>query len=224
MNITSGIDDLLKIETTTPSKTKFVAGEEIVIPKNYLGHISIIGDIAQNDLYIEGSTRETGDIIPRCIVSTSAEGEAIIPIMNLSSNEVEKGQTIARGEVCEEQELSENVRTDEVKEEEIDSDLNDIEHKQLVKLINKYRGMVARDVKQKGKTDVNEISIHLTTDKPVCYRPYRLSYHEKEQVKDMIAHLKKRMLLKIVHLNLQVPSSWCVKRAEKSACASIIGP
>ena len=69
--------------------------------------------------------------------------------------------------------------------------MNDIEHKQLVKLMNKYRGIVARDVNQMGKTDVTEISIRLTTDKPVCYRPYRLSYHEKEQVKDMIADLKK---------------------------------
>ena len=194
LNIASDIDDLLKIETTTPSKTKFVAGEEIVIPKNYLGHISVIGNIPQNDLYIEGSIRETGDIIPRCIISTSAEGETIIPIMNLSGNEVtvKKGQTIARGEVCEEQELSEKARTDKIKEDEIDSYLNEIEHKQLVKLImNKYRGIVARDVNQMGKIDVTEISVRLTTDKPVCYRPYRLSYHEKEQVKDMIAHLKK---------------------------------
>lgn len=193
LNIASDVNDLLNIESVRPSKTKFLAEEEIVIPKNYLGHINVIGSILENDFYINGNIQESGNIIPRCVISTNEKGESCIPILNLSNNDItiNKGQTIARGEVCMEEEVERETHTDEIREDEIDSDLEANEHSHLIELLNKYRGVVARNTQQIGQTNAAEMSIQLTTENPVCYRPYRLSYHEKEQVKDMIMDLKK---------------------------------
>lgn len=41
-----------------------------------------------------------------------------------------------------------------------------------------------------GKTNITEMKICLTAEKPVCYRPYRLSFHEQEKVREMITDLK----------------------------------
>lgn len=193
LKIARDIADLMKIETTEVSKTKFTTQEEIVIPKNYLGHINVIGSIAERNFYVNGSARETGNVVPQCVISTNKKGESSIPVMNLSNDEmiVKKGQVIARGEVCNEEEITREVNQEEIREEEIDSDLEPNEHTELVELLNSYRGIVAGNMRQMGKTNVTEMSIHLTTETPVCYRPYRLSYHEREQVKDMIADLKK---------------------------------
>lgn len=57
--------------------------------------------------------------------------------------------------------------------------------------MNKYIRVVARNVQQMGKTNAAKIEINLTTDNPVRYRPCRLSYYEKEQVRDTIVDLKK---------------------------------
>lgn len=54
--------------------------------------------------------------------------------MNLSNTEitVRKGQTITRGGVCGEHELTREVRTEAINKEQIDSDLGEIEHGELV--------------------------------------------------------------------------------------------
>lgn len=192
LSIANDLEQLLKIEAAKANKTKFVVTEEIVILKNYLGHVSVVGNISNDSFYIEGSTRENGNIIPRCVINTDKNGESVIPIMNLSSNEmkVKQGQMIARGEVCEEKELTQRKNIRELNENEIDSDLEKIQHTQLVQLMNQYREIVATNNHEMGRTNSAEIEINLTSDKPICYRPYRLSYHEKEQVKDLIKDLK----------------------------------
>lgn len=43
-------------------------------------------------------------------------------------------------------------------------DLGQIEHGELVKLMNKYIGVVASNVQQMGKTNAAEIEINLTID------------------------------------------------------------
>lgn len=45
-------------------------------------------------------------------------------------------------------------------------------------------------MRQIGCTDKAEMHIELSTDKHVYFRPYRLSYHEREQLKDTISELK----------------------------------
>lgn len=56
----------------------------------------------------------------------------------------------------------------------------------LLELLQRYEHCFAFDLKDLGCTDVTEMQIELNSDRPVVYRPYRLSHHEREQVRGMI--------------------------------------
>ncbi|KAL0883751.1 hypothetical protein ABMA27_015856 [Loxostege sticticalis] len=59
----------------------------------------------------------------------------------------------------------------------------------LVDLLNRYRNCFAFDLKELGKTDLVEMEIHLKTEEPVVYRPYRLPFSERGKVREMIQEL-----------------------------------
>lgn len=63
------------------------------------------------------------------------------------------------------------THTDKILEDDVDSDLEESEHTQLVELISRYRGIVATNVQQMGKTTGTEMAIELSTERPICYRP-----------------------------------------------------
>lgn len=59
----------------------------------------------------------------------------------------------------------------------------------LVFLINEYRCCFSQNNNELGKTDLIKMSIHLFDDKPVVYRPYRLSHNERKVVRDIVNNL-----------------------------------
>lgn len=62
------------------------------------------------------------------------------------------------------------------------------DQKRLDSLIKKYKICFAANNSELGNTNV-EMKIKLTNTTPVCYRPYRLSYKEREIVRDIITDL-----------------------------------
>lgn len=192
LRIASNLEELVREPTTETERTTLWASEAQVIPPNYLGHIVVAGDLRNQELCIEGGLRQDGPIVPRCIVCTDGEGRTVVPVLNVTERDIEikPGQTLTRGEVCEERECQQNVNEQPVTLEEIDTDLTDQESEQLLEVLNEYKDLVARDVHQLGKTNKAEMKIELQSDKPVYYRPYRLSYHERQQLRDMVDNLK----------------------------------
>ncbi|XP_073942510.1 cactin, spliceosome C complex subunit [Choristoneura fumiferana] len=59
----------------------------------------------------------------------------------------------------------------------------------LVQLVNKYRVCFAQNLSELGCTDASEMVIELADQTPVVYRPYRLSYTERQTVRDMVTEL-----------------------------------
>lgn len=55
-------------------------------------------------------------------------------------------------------------------------------------LLEKYDNCFAANNAQLGNTNI-EMKIKLTSDTSVCYRPYRLSYHEREVVRNIVKDL-----------------------------------
>ena len=58
-------------------------------------------------------------------------------------------------------------------------DLNESESNQLLELMNRYSHTFAKDTNDLGCTDLLKMHINTTLDDPVFYKPYRLSYKER---------------------------------------------
>lgn len=100
------------------------AKEAIVIPKNHVGHVSVVTLFQDSDLCVEGGIRATRQMVPRCLISTYGEGYALVPIMNLSENDfvVKKGDTVTRGVLYNEAISLNNNLTREINQEPIIAD------------------------------------------------------------------------------------------------------
>jgi transposase InsO family protein len=181
-------DDLVQ---TCSTKTVLRVAEEVVIPSNFLGHITVMSDIKNEELCVEGVMREDGQMIPRCVITTDEEGKSVIPILNVSERPlvINKDATATRGEVCEQEEVEREVNQEEIMTEEVVTDLIGEEKNQLVVLINDYKDLVARNMRQIGCTNKMKMKIELTSNAPIYYRPYRLSHSERNQVKEVVDEL-----------------------------------
>ena len=173
----------LPLESAATPKTKTVlwASSATVIPRNYLGHVTVRTDFRSSALYIEGGIRTEGQVIPRCVITTDDEGKAVILVLNLSDRafELPEGGTVTRGEKCVEGIQTRGVNEELVIADEIDTDLTGVENHSLLNLINECKDLVSRTLKQVGCTDKAQMQIELSDDSPVCYRPYRLSFHHR---------------------------------------------
>ena len=65
------------------------------------------------------------------------------------------------------------------------------EKQQLLELVNEFRDTFAVDLSELGKSTTGSMEIRLLDNEPVVYRPYRLSYAEREFVKEHIKELKR---------------------------------
>lgn len=137
------------------------------------------------------------------LTSTLLRGSSGFLNVRNNSNDpllLEKGNLLARGEKCSEIELkiecknnihtSDNSNVLSVNVENIRCDSNNPEtKKQLVQLLNEYSDCFSSTTDELGCTDKITMDIKLDSDKPICYRPYRMSQPEKEIVRDKIKDL-----------------------------------
>ena len=180
-------------------------------------------DFRSSDLCIGGGIRTEGQVIPRCVMTTDDEGKAVIPVLNLLDRafELPEGGTVTRGEKCVEGIATREVNEELVLADEIDTDLTGADNHSLQNLINEYNDLVSRTFKQVGCTDKAQMQIELSDDSPVYYRPYRLSFHVREQVKDVIEDLKEADIIE--DSDSPFASPILLVRKAKCGCASITG-
>lgn len=191
--------------TQTVNKTVFKVNDDCNIPSNYLGFIAVKCDFPNFELCIEGGIREEY-AIPRCLVKSDYNGDSILPILNISNNDLnfKKGIDIARAEQCEEGEIknekgnidndnknyNREVNKQNVTLSELNTELKGSDAQRLVSLLNEYKDVIARNMKQLGVTNKIKMKIDLMSDKPIYFKPYRLSFYERSQVRDIIKELK----------------------------------
>lgn len=177
--------DLLRIEPTDKDKTVLWATKAEMIP-NYLGlrtYIRSKGHLQECDITIDGRIQENGQIIPRCLINTDKDGNSILPVLNMTGRDlkIDEGDKVARGELSilkSETPRRQEINEEEVKRDEIDTDLSEGETSELLKVLNKYKDLIARNIRQIGCTDKAEMEIKLENTTPVYYRPYRVSQFE----------------------------------------------
>ncbi|KAJ8914420.1 hypothetical protein NQ315_017515 [Exocentrus adspersus] len=159
-----------EVEPISTAKVALWAKEASVIPNNFLGHITVKTDRANTDLCVEGGMREDGSFIPRILIKTDVSGEAVLPVLNISGNEVKlnKDSNLTRAEVFTEVNHTRDVNTEEIKEEEVDTDLSGADAEKVICLLNDYKDIVARNMRQVGCTNLIEMNIQLMDDKPIA--------------------------------------------------------
>lgn len=58
----------------------------------------------------------------------------------------------------------------------------------LLSLFNEFRDCFAQNMSELVRTHLDEMEIKLTDDIPVTYRLYQLSYHERENVCNIVRY------------------------------------
>lgn len=195
LEVKQNTNPIFNIETENSGRINIVATEDEVIPQNYLGYIAATADLSNSSWFVEGGIRENGKMIPRCLVSSNSDKVAMVPVLNLSDDAltVNKGEVLARGEEYVEKEIPKTTREvnqEDVYAEDIKTDLKGSELSELLFILNESKDIFSKNIFQMGCATDLEMDIEVTTEKPVCYRPYRLAYSEREKVKKMIEELK----------------------------------
>ncbi|KAJ8729978.1 hypothetical protein PYW07_017016 [Mythimna separata] len=126
--------------------------------------------------------------------------DCILKIVNIGNDNIEwqSNRLIARAEIVSDVNGSMHANVMSInqltgKELQL-SDINvgDLESNdcnRLLKLLNKFRHLFARNTKELGCTDVLKMHIQTTTEQPVYRKPYRLSFKENEIVNGKVQDL-----------------------------------
>lgn len=75
----------------------------------------------------------------------------------------------------------------------------------LYELLQKYRTCFATNLSELGCTTEAEMTIELHDKRPVIYRPYRMSYHEREKVREIVDELVKNDVVQESQSNYASP-------------------
>lgn len=116
-----------------------------------------------------------------------------MPVVNFTECmlEVEKGKTVVRGEIHEVGKI-ESEKCKIIKEMiHIEEKASEENTKELLELLNKYRECIATNIKEIGCTKLIEMDIvEVENSKPVCMKPYKASYQEREDIKGIVKEWK----------------------------------
>ncbi|CAH2103297.1 unnamed protein product [Euphydryas editha] len=66
----------------------------------------------------------------------------------------------------------------------------------LIEVLRRHEHCFAHSLTDLGCTNATEMNIELSSQRPVVYRPYRLSYHEREKVREMIDEMLKAGIIR----------------------------
>lgn len=76
---------------------------------------------------------------------------------------------------------------------------------ELLRVLNENRDLVATTSRQLGRTNRATMRIELASDKLVVYRPYRVSYHERRQLQNMINELQAADVIETINSPFATP-------------------
>ena len=187
-------DDMKEITPEQEAKTPIWAKKAMVIPNNYVGFVSLRTIFSNEDLCLEGGIREDGRMMPRCFISTDKEGMSKVPILNMTGKNVniKEGRLLTRAETIESQPdvYRKEVNDMPITMEEINTELQGEDAQKVLNVVNDYKDLVAKNMRQIGCTNLAEMSISLTDSTPINRRPHRVSYPERKQIQSMVHDLK----------------------------------
>ena len=198
---------LPEIDQLPVSTIKLLCQKAIVIPPNHIGMLSCFpSEEYAGDIFVDirQSFTPRGEyVIPRCVTSTTS---GIVPYFNASDEpkSFDENQLIVGGVPCvpdvgneRTSEVSINTLSKKVLskftfsdiQKQVNTDIGKQNMHTLLNTLNDYRDCFAQDIGELGCIKGVEMEIILTDDKPVTYRPYLLSFQERQKVQEMVDNL-----------------------------------
>lgn len=188
--------DSLTFGCNSPIRYTLRLRDDTLIQPGELTAVSIYSDVGYSRVYIRGSLRgKPGSeyyLMPG--EYEIHNGTSRLLIQNISENmlELKKSLLITRTLSIREHK---NVRILELEDLEFNSilsygdQLTEEEIIELRAILTKYKACFSRDLKDLGFTNAVQMEIKLTDEKPVVYRPYRLSFPKREKVRKMVQEM-----------------------------------
>ncbi|XP_061705652.1 uncharacterized protein LOC133516650 [Cydia pomonella] len=187
------------------SKVRLVCSSDTVIPANTAQFVETdSNEILQDStvLFVDTRSCRFNDVeysIPSSLYCAPVNSVFVI---NQGTNPLafKKGQLLVRGYVVEETSVSAPRGTDVLVNSIMKVDVSKIKCgiqdpsvlNKLSQILQEFSDCFSEDTRELGVTNKIELNIELNSDKPVCYRPYRLSYSEKtvmrEKIEDMLSN------------------------------------
>lgn len=205
--------DLLELDICNKNtKIAIWAKEATVIPPKFMDYANVTThDDYDGTVYVEATTRSFEKCcyhIGRCVLEPR-NGALLIAntadfALNLKAGQilVRADECVAEGHTYDDNEVWVcNVKTQSDYKPFRETDLNiDVQvpyeiKLKLLQLVNKYRKTFSENLQELETTHLTEMKIHVNDDRPVTYRPYRLSYSQREKVKTMILNLKDNKII-----------------------------
>lgn len=197
---------LPEVEALPERKINLWARNATVIPPNHVGRVEVTSDDDyQGEVFVDAQVRmKPGQehYVAGCVTKVR---DGVIPIVNTSDHDLEFKalQLLVRGvPCCEDQRVLPEGQVSVLKvqsyrqsfcmsdiEAQVDESLSFDHKRELLKLLNDYRDCFAQNTQELGKASGIEMKIKLIDEEPVTYRPYRLSFAEREKVRHIIADL-----------------------------------
>lgn len=196
--------DILGINTISEEavKVKIHCANDLIVPPKHIMLINVISDCQPREsIYVESCKRTyVGKeyTISACVIDGA---ESVLELHNMSNVPLHliRGETLVRGLRCleAETEAPENQGTSTSSNIIMTVDFSKVNcgtanseiRKKLLDTLAEYSDCFSMNTAELGCTDKISMKIELNTEKPVCYRPYRLSLAEKEIVRDKIDDL-----------------------------------
>lgn len=75
----------------------------------------------------------------------------------------------------------------------------DAHKERLLELLNRFRNCFAFDMQELGLTDITEMTIRLSDETPVTYKPYRLPFSERALVREMVGEMIANNIIRESH-------------------------
>lgn len=113
----------------------------------------------------------------------SKDGSVIIKLVNRTN-----GQIALKSEACIARAEVKNLNEGTANTPKIGDNLTNSQREALDSLLNKHSGCFASNGMELGNCNI-EMNIKLTEDKVINYKPYRMSFHEREVVRDIVTEL-----------------------------------
>lgn len=167
-------------------------------------NINIIGAKDGEDVVLSNNFYQRGRAIVCIPGGVLRAPTASVAVLNLGDEDVKwcQGQLIGRGDRCEQAREFENLGVSvsqhnslkvlKVEDVDLNEGLEKRDKDKVLRLLQKWVSCFAESSNELGTMKCGEMSINLLKDaKPVCYRPYRLSYQERDVVRDKINDLLK---------------------------------
>lgn len=177
-----------KMHLLCHEKTFLEPGETKAVPVKTL-------DSFTGNIYVNGSIR--GHVGSEYFLFSgeyniiNSGGRLLLHNMSDQILVIESGQLLSRGKIYSNNKFvcSVSMQDDDNFEPEVGENIALSQKDQLLKLLLKYKNCFSSSLKDLGFTNVTEMVIDLKDDTPVVYRPYRMAYSEREDVRRMVGEM-----------------------------------